>query len=240
MAQTQTKNIALIHNSLLPAHLGKLSTIIAAECQTCYCREDNLEIRVLDLTDYDILSHSSTSPSTPSITNNAPSQKTLLEWQAEITQCSAFILLFPYHIWSRCNILKIALSESIFPPETHPRTVSSKPVLLVGFGKKDVWLPSIDGYTQRTMSRKSFSMMQQWAIERGMKPIPPQAFGLGDGMVELWPEFNCYDDYWKTWEETGEVVIGGQQSEEWERAGYDRCQAGMGRMVEMLERKNLR
>lgn len=245
MAQSQvlTKSIALIHSSSLPGHLGILSTIIASDCQTCYCLKPNLTIRALDLADYYLPSISSSSTLTLTFTTTI-SLKPLSEWQDEITQCTGIILLFPYHIWSYCNIIKLALSDTIFPPTTHPRAITSKPVLLVGFGKEDLWRankPGTDeGYTQRIWSRKSFAMMREWGIERGMKPIPPQVFGSGETAEEAWPEFNCYDDYWRTWEKTGEVVIGGQQSERWEGAGWDRCMTGMGKMLEMLEGSKVR
>jgi hypothetical protein len=249
---TPRKSIALIHNSALPSPLGVLSTRIAEDCRVCYCSRREITIHVLDVADFNIPSFDTNGQTIPmpAVENEPPqSKRPLLDWQAEISKHNGFIFLFPFHIWSHCIPLKAALSSEIFPPSLH--VLANKPALLAGFGKEDIWHPvsGLDGgWTQRSFSRKSFPMMREWAEGRKMNVMAPRVFQrrreVGDErdgeeeLIEFWPEFSCFRDYWEAWEREGRVIIGGQQSESWESSGWNRCQEGMKAMVEMLQRKD--
>ncbi|KUJ19521.1 uncharacterized protein LY89DRAFT_683341, partial [Mollisia scopiformis] len=229
--ETPPKSLAFVHNTDLPHPLGVLSTAISAWIERVCIRPNiltNYNLVPFDLADYDLepLNPSNELHGKIHDTSTSTPKKSLACWQEEITKHSAFILLFPYHTWSHCTPLKNALSPPLYP---HPLR---KPILLIGFGREE---PS----NTRTWKRKSFPMMKDFFREQGLKVIDVEIEQWIEGKMQLGvvdPEFTIYADYWEDWITGGtNAWLGGQQVEAFESRGWNRCQEGVMKMVDVLE-----
>ncbi|KAG4435175.1 hypothetical protein IFR05_009344 [Cadophora sp. M221] len=231
--ESPTKTIALVHNSALPRPLNVLSTAIAEHSKRTYFNSripSNYEIHIIDIAAYNIPSTDPTSESQTIDSDATAKPKTLAEWQADISKHSGILLLFPYHTWSHCKSLKNALS--ILPPH-----LIHKPALLLGFGKEELrYSKDYEDY-ERTWKKKTFSMMRDFLIEKGVKLVDMEKDGPGGWPMGGWPEFTVYADYWEDWITGGyNGVIGGQQVEAWEPRGGNRCQRGIKMVIAEIER----
>ncbi|KAL5322822.1 hypothetical protein ACEPPN_010801 [Leptodophora sp. 'Broadleaf-Isolate-01'] len=228
--ESPTNTIALIHNSALPRPLDVLSTAIAEYSKRTYFNSripSNYEVHIIDLAAYNIPSTDSTSESQTIDTDATSKPKTPAEWQIDTSKHSGFLLLFPYHTWSHCNSLKNALS--ILPPH-----IIHKPTLLLGFGKEEPYHPN---EYERTWKKKSFSMMRDFLLQKGVKLVDMEKNGPSGWPIGGWPEFMVYADYWEDWITGGyNAFIGGQQAEAWEQRGENRCQRGINMLIAEIEK----
>ncbi|PVH80068.1 hypothetical protein DL98DRAFT_210376 [Cadophora sp. DSE1049] len=229
MASTEgpAQTIALIHNTALPRPLNVLSTAIAEFAKRDYfaSRVPNYDIHIIDLASYN-LSQADSSLS-PEANETTTPLKSPSDWEVDISKHSAFILLFPYHTWSHCTSLKHALS-------TLPPHLIHKPTLLLGFGKEEPYHPN---EYERTWKKKSFDMMRDFLLERGVKVVDMEKDEFGGWPKGGWPEFMVYADYWEDWITGGyNAFIGGQQAEAWENRAENRCARGINMLVAGIEK----
>lgn len=236
MASTSssTETIALIHNTNLERPLNVLSTTIAEYAKQNYFTpklSSNYQIEIIDIADYNLPPTSTDADSSPKKSTATPAHKTLIEWQAEISKHSGLILLFPYYTWSHCTPLKDSLSIL-------PSHLIHKPALMLGFGKEEQYHHNGD---KRTWQKKSFAMMKEFLLERGVKLVDMEKEIPGGWPTAWWPEFMVYADYWEDWTTGGwNGFIGGQQAEAWESSAWNRCQRGVKMMIEEIEKKDRR
>lgn len=222
------KKIALVHNSALPNPLDSISTHVAEHaCRVYFHRAASASHYVVDIIDiaiYDIpVTSSSNNREIPGDRNLAivsdvlaqSATKSLQQWKEDTSSYAGFIFLFPFHIWSYCNPLKIAMSHL---------SLARKPAFIMGFGKE---VPYCLEDVGRTWRKPSYGMMKEFLESSGMKVMelrrnPEFAVHGGD-----------YDAFWSK----GRPGIWGQQSEEWESSAYDQCEEGIGKMIAFLEGK---
>lgn len=82
-------------------------------------------------------------------------------------------------------------------------------------------------------------MMDDFFSQKGAKIVGNEGRDWHDEgwkTVPRYPEFTIYANYWDDWITGGQHArLGGQQSEAFENRGWDRCQAGVIQMIDILE-----
>jgi hypothetical protein len=93
----------------------------------------------------------------------------------------------------------------------------------MGFGKQVETCPETRG---RTWRKTSYGMMREFLEQKGMQV-----------MKLSWrdPEFAVYGSEYEEYWARGRPGIGGQQAEEWESPAWNRCEEGIGKMIEVLQ-----